>query len=204
MASLPVPNTVQIDVLYLLFGQRCENVFHARFDGGVDATTLSDVENAFVTWLPGAWLTNISNQCSFIGLEVKNLSIADGSIRAYTPGAPVQGTVNSPAEPGNVSFCISGRSGIAGRSFRSRTYVIGMPQNVRSGNQVDAGWAAALTTALNALRDLLVSINGVLTVVSRIADNVERLTPLSTPIDVFTVADYNIDSQRRRLTGRGS
>jgi hypothetical protein len=204
MANQPVPNTVQVDVLFLLFGQRVENVYHVRWDGGVDAAALADTRDAFATWVAEEWMPPLSLNCQFIGLEVKNLSIEDGTMLAYTPPTTVTGSVDYMAEPGNVSFSISLRTGQSGRSYRGRKFVAGMPGNARTGNQVNSGFATAMVAALEELRNLLISINAVLVVVSRIQDTIELLVPITSEVLSVTIADYDIDSQRRRLTGRGT
>lgn len=204
MAFQRVPFTVQVDVFFLLFGQRVENVYYCQFIDGVDAVTLSDVATAFNTWMEGTFMGNISVDCVYIGGEVHNLDIEAGSILAFAPAAPVAGGIAVSSEPGNVSFSVSLRTGVAGRSFRGRKYIAGMPTTQRVGNVVQPVWANDLINALNGLRSILLGINGVLVVVSRIADGLQRLEALATPVNAITVADFNIDSQRRRLTGRGT
>lgn len=194
---------MRVNVKFLLFNQIVENVYDVEAPTGIDAAALADCRDAFVAWLNGTYMGSISHDCAFTGLEIQNLSIENGSIISYTSPTPVAGGANSASEPGNVSFCLSARTGQSGRSFRGRKYVAGVPVVFRSGNQVTADWAADILAALNGLISTLNAINQVLVVVSRIADGVERLTGLSTPIDNFTYTDLNIDSQRRRLTGRG-
>lgn len=204
MAWQRVPNTVQVDLVFLLFGQRVQNVYYVQFGGGVDAVSLDDAATTFDQWCTNNWMTNISVDCVYIGGEVRNLDIEAGSILAFAPAAAVAGGIPVAAEPGNVSFSISLRTGTAGRSFRGRKYVAGMPSTQRVGNTVQPIWAQDLIDSLNNLRTVLNGVNGVLVVVSRIADGLQRLEALATPVNAVGLADFHIDSQRRRLTGRGS
>lgn len=204
MAFQVVPNTVQVDVVFLLFGQRVENVYHCTFPTGVDAATLTDTRDVFIEWLNGAWLTSMPDDLQLIEIDVQNLSIEAGSKIAWTPTTPTFGSGGSNSEPGNVSFCVSARTAAAGRSFRGRKYVTGVPTAQRAGNQANAGWVGTLITALNALRDLVIAINGFLSVVSRFENGTLRTSAIATEIVSFTAADFNLDSQRRRLTGRGT
>lgn len=204
MANLPVPNTVQVDVLFLLFGQRVENVYHVLWPGGVDAAALADTRDAFATWVAEEWMPPLSLNCQFIGLEVTNLSIEDGTKLSYTPPTTVTGSVDYMAEPGNVSYSVSLRTGQSGRSYRGRKFVAGIPGNARNGNQVTTPFATAVVAALTELLAVLQAINAVLVVVSRIQDAVTLAVPITTEVNAITVADYNLDSQRRRLTGRGT
>ena len=204
MAFQAVPNTVQVDVVYLLFGQRVENVFHVTFGSGVDAATLVDTRDVFIEWLTGAWMTSMGTDLSVAEIDVTNLSIPDGTMLAWSPTTPLVGSGGSGCEPGNVSFCLSARTGISGRSFRGRKYVAGVPTAQRTGNTANSGWVGTLITALNALISLLADINGLLVVVSRIENGVERLEGIVTEIISWTASDLYLDSQRRRLTGRGT
>src|SRR5512144_574772 len=204
MPDLPVPNTVQVDVIYLLFGQRVENVWHATFPTGVDAVTLSDTEAAFAGWTAGTLMPLLSNELSFIGMETTNISIPNGGKRSFSQVPPVAGGVVIPSEPGNVSFCLSLRTQQTGRAYRGRKYIPGMPGNKRSGNQVLSGWATSLVQAMDDLIAGVQAINGFLSVVSRTLDLVERLVPVATAVTSITYTDLNINSQRRRLTGLGT
>jgi hypothetical protein len=204
MAYQRVPNTVQCDVLFLLFGQVMENVYYVKFDGGVDAVAIADAANTIGAWVLDSWLAHQSFNVQFTGVEAKNLDIEFGSIATFTPTSPAFGVIGVAAEPGNVSYSVSLRTANSGRSFRGRKYVIGIPSTSRTGNQVSSGWATDIKASLDVLRSLLESINGVLSVVSRIAEGVRRLEALSTPVTSISLVDFNIDSQRRRLTGRGT
>jgi len=204
MADKAVPLTMEVNVRFLLFGQLVENLYHVRNEDGVDAQVLSDCRDAFIQWVPNSFMPNVSHDLIWQGLEVKNLNILNGSILSYTAPSPVPGGANSASEPGNVSFCVSKRTGQSGRSFRGRTYVAGVPVVFRTGNSVDGNWASDVLASLNELITILNTFNQVLVVVSKIADKVERLIPITTQVINFTYADLNIDSQRRRLTGRGA
>ena len=204
MPDLPVPNTVQVEILYLLFNQRVQNVWHATFPGGVDAVTLSDCATQFAGWAANVLMPLLSSNCTFIGLEVTNISIPNGGKLSFQQIPAIAGGNINPSEPGNVSLCISLRTAQTGRAYRGRKYIPGMPVNQRTGNQVLSPWAADLVTAVNDLIGFVQGINGFLSVVSRTLDLVERLVPVATTVTAVTFTDLNIDSMRRRLTGRGT
>lgn len=203
MAFQQVPLTVQVTNRYLLFGQIVVNVYDVYCPDGIDATVLADIRDTYIDWNQDEYMPLLSHDCFFTGLELHNLDIENGSILAYTRPTPLAGGANEASEPGNVSFCVSGRTAQSGRSHRGRKYVAGMPVGSRTGNQVAAAWAGDLITAFNTLLTLLTAIDKVLVVVSRVADHLDRVVAVTTPITGFTYKDLDIDSQRRRLTGRG-
>jgi len=76
----PVPNTIQCDAIFLLFGQRVENVYHVEVPGGIDAPEIADTANVVRDWVITSLLPQLSHNITFIGVEAKNLSIEDGGV----------------------------------------------------------------------------------------------------------------------------
>lgn len=204
MPSVLVPNTIQCDVVFLLWDQRVENVFYVEVPGGVDAPTIQDTANQVGNWVEDSYLPFLSASLTFLNVEAKNLSIADGGVAIYNAAPGTVGGIASPGEPGNVSYCVSLRTASSGRSFRGRKYVPGIPTNKHTGNVVESTWSGDIVNALNQLITVLAGFDKVLVIVSRIADGVDRITGLSTPVISASVTDMFLDSQRRRLTGRGT
>jgi len=199
-----VPNTIQVEVIYLLFGQRVENVFHVEVPGGIDAAVIADTANEMGGWVEAQLMPLLSGSLVFLGVEAKNLDIEDGGVAIYTPTGTVVGGIASPALPGNVSYCISLRTASSGRSFRGRKYIAGIPLSMRTENTIDSTWSADLVAAFNDLIAVFEALGKFLVVVSRVADGVERLVGVATHVSAAQVTDMFIDSQRRRLTGRGT
>jgi hypothetical protein len=69
---------------------------------------------------------------------------------------------------------------------------------------VGASYANDFVTAVNQMIVDLAGLGWTLVIVSRQHNKVARTTAEVTPILTATVVDYNVDSQRRRLTGRGT
>lgn len=204
MALKPVPNTMQANVRFLLFGQVVEMVFHVSSATGVDAQVMTDCLDMMAGWTAGNLMPHLSQDLSFTGVTVTDLSIEGGGQVNFEQVGGLAGSIAFAAEPGNVSYCVSLRTERVGRAYRGRKYLPGIPTSVRTSNQVSSGWAADIVTAFQALITALQSINQFLVVVSRTLDLVERLVPVATAVASITTTDLYIDSQRRRLTGRGT
>jgi hypothetical protein len=204
MALLPVAKTIQLDLIFLLHGQRVENVWHVTNNSGVDAQVLQDTAVAAMNWCTTSLMPLLANDIQFLGVEALNLDIPNGSKIAVQPPAPVAGGNTTPAFPGNVSFCVSLRTGFSGRSFRGRKYIPGIPLNVVNGDSVTSAFASDLIAAFNDLTQVMFAIGNFVVVVSRFANLVERLVPIATVVESYTTTDFFVDSQRRRLTGRGT
>lgn len=141
-----------------------------------------------------------------------DVSLLQVQVRKYDPLAPLAFDLNvSPPSPGlrgggptprNASVTTSWRTGLAGRRFRGRIYLPGVqegdagPDDRISSVLVNLMVAAAAELIVGALTQ------GVLTVFHMPKD---PPTPYdNTGTDVLTAVVENIiDSQRRRLPGRG-
>lgn len=204
MAFQRVPNTVQVDAIFSLFGQNVENVFHIQWPGGVDAVAIADSATAVRDWVEASYLPLLSNQIQFLRCEALNLDIDNGGTSvAFATGAGTGGTASA-SLPGGSAFCVSLRTAQSGRNHRGRKYVMGIPEAGRSGNQVTGAYRTQMESAFADLINDIQSVNAVLVVVSRFLNNVLRLEAIVTEVIAIVASDTNIDSQRRRLTGRGS
>jgi hypothetical protein len=107
--------------------------------------------------------------------------------------------------PNNVAIVMSLKTGLRGKSFRGRIYHVGLSDAVVTANAVTtvqrdalvAGYSL-LTTFAGATGEAIFN----LVVLSYYASSVLRPTPIATPVTSVT-SDGIVDSQRRRLPGRG-
>jgi hypothetical protein len=118
--------------------------------------------------------------------------------------APVVGTGEGDSLPLNCAWSFSFRTLLRGRSFRGRNFLPGFLNSILDspgiGNAVTlAGVVAAY--ALHLITDP--PAGWVWVVASHFADHEPRATAVLTPI-VEVIVDTWLDSQRRRLVGRGS
>jgi len=204
MAFQPVPNTVQCDAIFMLFGQIIENVYHVFVPDGVDAPTIQDCADVIGHWVEDTYLDNLSSNLTFLRVEAKNLSIADGGEAVYLAAPGTVGGSADASEPGNVAFCVSLKTAESGRSHRGRKYISGLAVSQRVGNAVLPAYGAALADSLNTLLTVLEGVAKALVIVSRIQDGITLVTAAVTPVTSAVAVDFNIDSQRRRLNGRGT
>jgi len=117
------------------------------------------------------------------------------------------GQVSGEAAPNNCTMAVSFRTGLAGRSNRGRNYVPCLTNSEVTGNVIDGAFIA---NVIAAYAQLVFPANvGVIpggwewVVLSRFSGGVERTVGVFTEITSVTVADNIVDSQRRRLPGRG-
>jgi len=120
----------------------------------------------------------------------------------YTTGAPIVGTDGGGAMPGNVTVAVRWITALRGRSYRGRTFHIGLTRTACSQDILLPTNAGFLKSCYDALIAALAAESFQLVVASYRHENAPRATGLASPI-VTSVVEGTLDSQRRRLSGRG-
>jgi hypothetical protein len=190
------PSAYQVEVRGLLFNQLVENVWYVQGPDPFDAAVASSVADVFETSY-GTILGSLSQDLSVNEIFVHNLGgTASGEFTLSITPAMTGGLVQD-SEPGNVSFCISLRTALAGRRFRGRKYFSGLAVGDRTGNTFDSARADALISAIDTL---ITNLNSNTTPLSIFSPTGLTLVPVT----AARRADLYLDSQRRRLTGRGN
>jgi len=204
MPFVPVPNTALFELRYTLHGQLIENTLWFEealpWAAGSIAAQCQVLHDWAVEHLFPSLSTDISLREVF-GTSMESDTAPTGS---FVPGAPPAGDVPTVALPGNVAFGITFRTGQRGRSYRGRNYIAGIPLSSQIGNQVSGAFATNMLGAYEQLTGLIPEMLGTWVVVSRFADGAPRLVGVTSPVVQAAAADLNLDSQRRRLTGRGT
>jgi hypothetical protein len=174
------------------------NVFHAyKASGPVLRIDLINLANAYKAAWDASYKGSMTTNIVLDQIQCRKLDPLDPQAYDSTTGLPSGGTVASPCEAANVTLTISWRTGLAGRKYRGRNYI--------------AGVAEAFVTALDAITPAFLSA------VSSVADYLFNaplvaggLVPCVFHLGPDTVTQIQsyvieaiIDSQRRRLPGRG-
>ena len=206
MAFVAVPETAQITMVYTGPNQnRMVNVYHfTRPTLGWDPDALGDLAEAMLAWENNTAKTQRSNQIVCIGAEARDLSVQDSFVVSVAAIPPIAGSLTTPVLPANVTLAISLRTPFAGRSFRGRTYWIGLSEGAVQGDFVQSGTAQGILAAVRALiEDVPQPLNAQLAVVSRYHNGAPRGVGIATPVTSAVLVDTRVDTQRRRLVGVG-
>lgn len=204
---IPAPGVIQAEMVYSQYGHVEENVYHALIgDGSAEPTTAQ--MDAFATTLQG-WETDIGQAARNMSVQLelirtRQLGVQNGIVRELTMTPPIQGDLTGATVPSNVTVAVKWGTAFGGRSFRGRTYHIGLEQ----AQTISDGLVGSARTGLVAMyQDLLAAINSEpsrhFVVVSYSHNKFWRPIAVSTPITQVSI-EGTLDSQRRRLTGRGA
>lgn len=203
MAFIPVANCIQANLRLSFDGQEVENVLHFATPGVPTLTELADVAEGVEDWWITNMVTSVPSTVVFREVYATDQTSATGASFTAAGGNGTAGTAGSPAMPNNVTIAMSLRTAFRGRSYRGRIYHIGLTEASIVDNELTSG----AVTALNGIYALLLnsaSFGGAeLAVASRYLNNAPRVIGVATPVISILLADPVVDSQRRRLPGRG-
>jgi hypothetical protein len=203
MPFIPVAGVAQAEIRMTWDDQKVENTLY--FDFGTTPTSgdLTTLGTDLLAW----WTANIApltNQdVQLREIYLTDLTSATGAAVTVVPASPLFGEVNLDSLPNNVALCVSFRTAFRGRSFRGRNYVVGLSENQVSGSHVIETVSEQFVTAYEQLLSGGHAVSQTWVVVSRFTGNAPRTAGVATPIDTVLVVDSTVDSQRRRLPGRG-
>lgn len=189
------PTCYEVEVRGLLYGQLIENVWHVQGPDPFDAAVAEAIAAEFQTDYVGI-MADLTQDYSINEIFVHNFAgSASGEFTlAITPGQT--GGAATPGLPGNVCFCVSLRTALSGRTTRGRKYIAGLTEVSVVGNTLDSDVAAGIVNGVQSLKNGLITLGNPLQVFSKTANTL-------VPVIAATKVDNFVDSQRRRLTGRG-
>lgn len=201
----PAPGVTRAVLQFRQDGQVLNNVMHFVDPSGVQPPDPTELASRVALW----WITWIRTFVSNLVLleQVICTDLSEGAEpgAVYTTGLPENGSNAAAPLPNNVTVVMSLRTALRGRSYRGRVYHIGLTESQVVGNTVDP----ALMTSLRANYTFLTNLEGdtgepvyQLAVLSYFTNNAVRPLGVATPV-VSISSDGVIDTQRRRLPGRG-
>lgn len=200
---IPVPNTAQVQLVYDVVGQRIENVHYFQ-----QATPFSEEDlGGLIGFVETAWdatiSTNMPTAAHLVAIIATALDSEDGA--QVEVAEDRNGSASGTLAPLNVTLAIKFTTGKRGRSYRGRMYWPATSNSYLSGNQYLAPQAEDMRGSVQAFFETIVSDAAVdHVVVSYCQDGVWNSTGITTTVLNYVLTDIDVDSQRRRLTGRGT
>lgn len=202
MPFVPIPNTARVELRYTQDGQQMANVFHVEKSATLTVTDLQAIGTIFVDWYE-TLLPLVSNSVTLREISLIDQSAASSIGIIWNTGLPLIGGSASAAMPNGTSIAIKWGTGLTGRSFRGRTFHIGLGEAEITANTLQSTFASNLLAAYNALLTGFEETAYTLVVASRYTNNAPRVTGVTTPILTAALADLTLDRQWKRMPGRG-
>ena len=205
MSSIPIPFGVKCELIYLCGTQRVENVYYVTRGAIPTGAQLIALWTLLRDWENVTAKVQRSSQTQLVLIA---LTTTDG------PGGPVYEAPVSPVIPGSnasgqfsciLSVAVKHTTGLAGRSYRGRSYWIGIPTNALANQEsVSTTFANAIAACYTTLRTSLAAAGWTFCVASQysgvaIVDGRRRAIPRAagflTPITASS-AEVGLDTQR--------
>lgn len=203
MPFVPLPNTVQASLRLTYQGEEVENTLHFKFAGAVTPADLAAVAEGLEDWYITRMIPVVPSDVVYREVYAVDMSSQIGGVFTAAGGNGTPGTVSAQAAPGNVTLAYTIRTANRGRSYRGRIFHIGISKDAIVDNEVQQ--SVVDTYAIRYL-ELLQAADfggGELAVASKRTANAWRLTGVVTVATTIVAGDNYVDSQRRRLPGRG-
>jgi len=207
MPFIPVPNTAEAVLRYVQDGQKLANVFHAEWPAPPSIVELSDLALDLRDW----WIANmrpiVGNNVTLEQVAAKSLHSA-GAPAVEFPVPAGTGADPAPALPNCCTVTVKWLTGLAGRSFRGRSYHVGLTEAQVTNNNIIPASLSVIAAAYNLLIPALTQATRTMVVVSKYSgvDALGRPIPRSAGVTTQiteSFMDAVVDTQRRRLPGRG-
>jgi hypothetical protein len=214
MAFVPALNTARVSVIQSLHGQTVVNVYHVQNNVAWSQATLTTLANLFIGWMNDEMASDLSVELLFVAVRCQDMTTSNGLLVEVTFPALSGGDAPEQSLPGNVALCVRHSGAFAGRSRRGRTYIAGLIEGQVQNSTVTAAYRDNIVGGFNGL-SALVNASGLTLVVASFyqgyTQNPPRYKKVPTPraggavLTPITnhIADTVVDSQRRRLPGRG-
>lgn len=201
MPFVPISNAAEVVFFIRQDGQELRNVSHFTvttppYTGPELEDLLDEIEAWLLLWQP--W---VSATATLYQLSAKALNSETGVQRIRAVNYP--GTKAGEALAANATVAIKKVTGLAGRSNRGRWYHPGLVEADTTLNTIVAGTLSGLKTLYDGLTLLTGGFVHHLAVASKFTNGAPRVVGVATEV-IEHVIDPIVDSQRRRLPGRGA
>lgn len=204
MAFVPALNTAMVEIRMGLDGQRVENTVYAQNVAAWDQTSLTSLGNAIISWWTDTAAPLYTNSTSLTEVFLTDLTSATSTAVSVIPDTATAGGLGLEPLPNNCAIAISFRTASRGRSARGRNYIGGLPADNVSNNRVVGSYLDDWISAYTVLQIAIGDEGATMVVVSRRHNKANRVNAVMFPITTFLFVDNVVDSQRRRLPGRGT
>lgn len=205
MPFQPAPGTIGVVIHALLSGQTYNNTLYF-FQDGADPTVgdCTTVAQNVADWWDATIRQKITDSWQGVKVTAKNLFI-NGGAKAVISITGQQGVVATEQAPNSVCAVVTFDTGQSGRSSHGRNYIGGVPNANIDVNTIDPAWA----------NDIIGGYQQLLpggpfdpspyfwSVLSRQSGGVVSAQAIAVPVLNVYFTDTTVDSQRRRLPGRG-
>jgi hypothetical protein len=205
MAFVPFSRAAALTVNYLWLGQQVQNTLWFDYNDAIDETALESLVADVETYVFEEMLPLMSEDIFLNSVEARKQDAPESLYAISRVHSNEPGGVPTPSMPNNVTVSVSFRTALTGRSRRGRNYWLAIPTTQVADNLVNGSYLEGVLGAYEGMIGLgAVSAGWQWVVASKYANGAQREQGLTTNVTGVTIVDNIVDSQRRRLPGRGA
>lgn len=205
MAFVAVPNCVELAFNTTWAGERTQNRVGVFVGASPSQAQCDAVANIGLGWWASDVVPLTPSTLELREAHVRDLTVINGLEATAAPVGTLVGTNGSPSLPNNVAICASLRTGFTGRSARGRWFWQGLSESQVADSVVTGTLLPDIVAAITNLAVLLATGGFNLVIISRVTGGAPRVpAPITFTVTDVLFVDAVVDSQRRRLPGRGS
>jgi hypothetical protein len=201
----PIPDVVEVVLRLKYAGQEVRNVMH--FGPGTPGTPIAEsvVGQNVADWWKSQLRPHIPNSVELYAVDARYLGAAEDAGTIVTAGLPSTGAYANESLPNNVAACVSIVTAKRGRAFRGRIFHVGIGVDQVGGNILNADYVVNIRAAYE---KLLSTESGGVEGLGLAVASFQLGANWRSPTGLYTLAtgiiiNNVVDSQRRRLPGRG-
>lgn len=211
MPFIPVANTFLAEIRMLCAGQQIENTLYFRPQVESDDPSLAALGAHLLVWWNNFYAVAIPTAVSLREIHITDLTTATSAVHTQPAPAPAPtGDRPTAVLPNQDTLAISFRTALRGRSFRGRNYLAALAEGDVTESTVNAAVQVDALAAYNNLLTGPIVADFEWVVVSRYSGvdaagkPIPRAAGIATPVVSVVIVDPIVDSQNRRLPGRGN
>lgn len=200
---IPAPNCVEVVLRFTWQGQRV--AITLSFEGAAPATaaSMTTLAGAIETWWKASLKPLTVSTVTLNDIVVTALDSASAPGITYPITSGGAGTAAGASVPSNSTITTTFVTALRGRSYRGRNYFVGLNTGqLQNAVQLSTTVAASILAAYASLPGNVAASGFTHVVISRFTGNAPRVTAVATPVTAYQQEIF-MDSQRRRLAGRG-
>ena len=204
MAFVPAINVAAVGYVFQIDEQYVE-MEQEVIQTDLSTTGLNAVAAVALGAFRDAILPFLSNDLKCMEVVVADVSTEFGPVVTLPFAAEDVGGIEFMALPNNCSLCVTKVTAARGRSAHGRFYIPGIPTNARrSPSHLSSTFMSDINGALVDFFAAFTAASFEPAIVSRVTSGADRVSGLVQVMTQYRIYDDTLDSQRRRLPGRGS
>jgi hypothetical protein len=204
----PVPDTIEVAIQGEYDGQLVENLVYAQADATVTADMVVEIATIVADWVASTFFDSVGVGYSHRRVVATDVSTPASFQTINTEHAGETGTVGGQALPGNCCIAVHRNTGLSGKKAKSRIYHPALTGTMlATADTMNGGSSVLIVAAWDALRSAIeagISAGFIYGYPQRVLNAVRLGTANFIQVFAHSMVDLFLDSQRRRLEGRGA